>query len=165
MSAHADHPAMMPDEWPEDADWGKATTAKLGMWVFLLSDAFMFAGNDFLYNTRMNGGGQAEPQSGFKVRGNFAAINQVVVNRDWYKPDNSGVRAPAIYNHTTGTWQDITGTDLSASEISDLTHYQMELTYDERIWSADTQPPGLPHGIGSIFGGVAGWEEINAGDA
>jgi cytochrome c oxidase subunit 3 len=62
MSAHADHPAMMPDEWPEDADWGRATTAKLGMWVFLLSDAFMFAGLLLGYGILRGGSEQWIPE-------------------------------------------------------------------------------------------------------
>src|SRR5512133_2825000 len=30
--------------WPLDAHYGTATPAKIGMWVFLISDAFSFAG-------------------------------------------------------------------------------------------------------------------------
>jgi heme/copper-type cytochrome/quinol oxidase subunit 3 len=30
--------------WPRDAQYGDATPGKIGMWVFLLSDAFSFAG-------------------------------------------------------------------------------------------------------------------------
>ncbi len=130
------------------------------------ADAFMFAGNNFLYNTRVNGGGQAEPASGFKMFGNFAAVNQVVVYRDWYKPDNSGVRLAAVYDHDDNRWEDAgTGVALSETEKNSIRHYQMELTYDERIWNTETQPPRLPRGSGRIFGGVAGWVEINAGDA
>jgi len=129
-------------------------------------DAFMFAGNDFLYNTVEKGGGQSEPRSGFQVFGNFAAIGQVVVYRDWYKPQGAGERQPAVYNHAEGKWQDaLTGQDLVEKEVASLNHYQMIVTYDERIRDIDTQPPRLPHGPGTIFGGVSHWEEINEGDA
>jgi hypothetical protein len=37
----------------------------------------------------------------------------------------------------------------------------MQVTYDERIWNPETQPPGLPRGTGSIFGGMVGWAEVN----
>ena len=48
------------------------------------ADAFMFANNDFYYNTSANSGKQAVPESGFQVFGNYVAMNQVVVLRDWY---------------------------------------------------------------------------------
>ena len=35
------HPAVA---WPQDAQYGSATPGKLGMWIFLLSDWFSFAG-------------------------------------------------------------------------------------------------------------------------
>ncbi len=127
-------------------------------------DAFMFAGNDFLYNTRSNGGGQEEPDSGFDVFGNFAAVNQVVVHRDWYTQRVGWRRyqRAALFNHATGQWVDLlTGAVLTSTEVSSLRHYQMKVTYDERIWNPETQPPGLPHGTGSIFGGVVGWAEVN----
>lgn len=48
MSAEAAHDhhhhKVMPEDWPEDPYVGKATAGKVGMWIFLLSDAFMFAG-------------------------------------------------------------------------------------------------------------------------
>ena len=50
MSAHgaADHDhhhfRLHPDDVPEDAHFGTATPGKIGMWIFLLSDALMFAG-------------------------------------------------------------------------------------------------------------------------
>ncbi len=59
----------------------------------------------------------------------------------------------------------MTGTVLSSTEIGSIRHYQMQVSYDERIRDPATQPPGLPRGSGSIFGGMIGWEEINAGDA
>jgi len=134
-------------------------------------DAFMFAGNNFLYNTRSNTGGQEEPETGFEVFGNFAAINQVIINRDWYREDGASwfaKRRAAKFDPNTGggVWRDaLTDEALSPMEISGLRHYQMQVTYDERIWNPDTQPPGLPRGSGSIFGDMIGWEEINASDA
>jgi heme/copper-type cytochrome/quinol oxidase subunit 3 len=50
MSAHAeagqhDHHYERPfDQWPDDADTGQASMGKLGMWIFLLSDALTFGG-------------------------------------------------------------------------------------------------------------------------
>lgn len=55
-------------------------------------DAFMFANNDFYYNTDANTGAQGEPNSGFKVFGNYMAVNRIVIQRDWYTRNtyNSG---------------------------------------------------------------------------
>jgi cytochrome c oxidase subunit III len=53
MSAHAvaahghdhdHHGPPHPDEWPSEELYGPAHAGKLGMWIFLLSDALMFAG-------------------------------------------------------------------------------------------------------------------------
>jgi heme/copper-type cytochrome/quinol oxidase subunit 3 len=50
MSAHAeaghdDHHHERPfDQWPDDADTGQASMGKIGMWIFLLSDALTFGG-------------------------------------------------------------------------------------------------------------------------
>jgi len=41
--AHGDHHDG-PIDWPDDAQYGKATAGKIGMWIFLLSDAFSFGG-------------------------------------------------------------------------------------------------------------------------
>ncbi|MEM7248665.1 MAG: cytochrome c oxidase subunit 3 [Acidobacteriota bacterium] len=63
MSAeHAEHPALMPNEWPEDPHFGRATSAKVGMWVFLLSDAFMFAGFLLAYGILRGG---TDPEVGW----------------------------------------------------------------------------------------------------
>ena len=35
------HPAVV---WPRDAQYGSATPGKIGMWIFLVSDAFSFGG-------------------------------------------------------------------------------------------------------------------------
>ena len=42
--AEHQHVGLMPDQWPENEHFGKATAGKLGMWLFLLSDAFSFGG-------------------------------------------------------------------------------------------------------------------------
>jgi len=39
---HADHHG--PIDYPDDPQYGKATLGKVGMWIFLLSDAFSFGG-------------------------------------------------------------------------------------------------------------------------
>ena len=50
MSAHgaSDHDhhhfRLHPSDVPEDAHFGVATPGKVGMWIFLLTDALMFAG-------------------------------------------------------------------------------------------------------------------------
>lgn len=45
MSAHdAHHPVLLPHEYPVDRDFGRATLGKIGMWIFLLTDALMFGG-------------------------------------------------------------------------------------------------------------------------
>jgi heme/copper-type cytochrome/quinol oxidase subunit 3 len=43
MSGTAEH-AHGPVAWPPDAQYGAATPGKIGMWVFLVSDAFSFGG-------------------------------------------------------------------------------------------------------------------------
>ncbi len=64
-------------------------------------EGFMFANNNFHYNVDAldpdNPDELAEPKCGFSVFGNFMAMNQVVVNRDWYDEE------PA--NGETATWR------------------------------------------------------------
>lgn len=43
-TATASPPHHGPATWPPDAHYGAATPGKIGMWVFLISDAFSFAG-------------------------------------------------------------------------------------------------------------------------
>jgi heme/copper-type cytochrome/quinol oxidase subunit 3 len=50
-AAHAEHAhdhhhehRLRPDQWPAEEFYGTASAGKVGMWVFLLSDALMFAG-------------------------------------------------------------------------------------------------------------------------
>ncbi|MEI6166327.1 MAG: hypothetical protein WCS52_03960 [bacterium] len=123
-------------------------------------DAFMFAANDFYYNTSANTPTrQEEPTTGFQVFGNYAAMNQVLVFRDWYT-GSSGDRS-AWYDPRTNRWLDsLTGTMLSSSQTNTLRHYQMTVKYDERIRNQSTQPPRLPRqqsGVGSLYGGITQW--------
>jgi hypothetical protein len=123
----------------------------------------MFAANDFLYNTDSVTYHPAEPESGFIVNGNLAALNQVVIERDWYTKGRGWSREnrPARYNLETGQWVDAeTGEILTSSQISTLRHYQMVINYDERVRNQETQPKGLPRGAGVIFNGIISWEEL-----
>lgn len=121
----------------------------------------MFAGNDFLYNTDSVTGEAQEPQTGFTVNGNFAAVNQVSVQRDWYSADITGSARPAYFDTDTNQWIDVDdGSVLTAAEINSLRHYQMIVNYDDRVRNPETQPPGLPRGGGNIFNGITNWEEL-----
>src|SRR5262245_47254730 len=40
----AEHGGKGPKQWPSDAHYGMASGGKIGMWIFLLSDALSFAG-------------------------------------------------------------------------------------------------------------------------
>ncbi|MEI7850665.1 MAG: hypothetical protein WCH86_02420 [Kiritimatiellales bacterium] len=124
-------------------------------------DAFMFAGNNFYYNTSANSGGQKEPTSGFKVFGNYMAVNQVVVLRDWYTGAD-GLPHAASYDQTTSQWKDAANPShiLTSTELASRRHYAMRVEYDDRIRDSATQMPGLPRGNGTIFAGAKGWEEI-----
>lgn len=44
VAEHGHHGDHGPKAWPSDAQYGIASAGKLGMWIFLLSDAFSFAG-------------------------------------------------------------------------------------------------------------------------
>lgn len=124
-------------------------------------DAFMFAANSFYYNTVANTGRAGEPTSGFIVYGNYAALNQIVVNRDWYTRENDHDPRPAAYDAAAGVWKDsLDGRELTSGEVGSLRHYQMIVKYDERIRDQGTQPPGLPKGGGTAFGGIRHWTEL-----
>ena len=61
MGAHAadDHHDELPfDQWPEDPHTGRASLGKIGMWVFLLSDALTFAGFLLAYGILRGGAEQ-----------------------------------------------------------------------------------------------------------
>ena len=123
----------------------------------------MFAANDFLYNTDSVSGGAEEPETGFSVYGNFTALNRVSVNRDWYNSDGTGEAMPAYFDPSVGggEWVDLgTGAVLSATETESIRHYQMQVSYDDRVRTLDTQPPGLPRGQGAIISGLRDWEEL-----
>jgi hypothetical protein len=128
--------------------------------------AMMFAANDFLYNSDAISRQAAEPTTGFIVNGSFAAMNKVVVERDWYTKDggtgtDSKMAAPARFDPALGKWVNSqTGVALSISETNSLRHYQMITNYDQRIRSPETQPPRLPRGKGKIFAGFSNWEEL-----
>ena len=127
------------------------------------ASALMLAADSFLYSTDSVTGNPAEPTTGFSVYGNLTALNQVSIERDWYD-DNTGTARPAYFDPThqpNGKWTDgETGQLLSTPEINTLRHYQMKISYDDRVRTQDTQPPGLPRGSGLIFGGLKYWEEL-----
>ena len=56
-TAHADHHDHGPIEYPVDEQVGTASLGKLGMWIFLLSDAFSFGGLLLAYGI-LRGGSQ-----------------------------------------------------------------------------------------------------------
>ncbi len=127
------------------------------------ASALMFAADSFLYNTDAISRSSAEPTSGVSIYGNLNALNQVSIQRDWFT--KGGKAMPAFFDPTVGTdgaWVDPeTGVALTANEISSLRHYQMAITYDDRIRALETQPPGLPIAEGGIiFGGLKAWQEL-----
>ncbi|KPJ68273.1 MAG: hypothetical protein AMJ43_00625 [Coxiella sp. DG_40] len=134
--------------------------------------ALMFAADSFLYNTDSVSGDAEEPETGFSVYGNLTALNEVSIDRDWYDEGGTGQARPAYFTvkkepgdtshgKSAGEWVDLeTGASLNQAEIVTLRHYQMILTYDDRVRSQDTQPPALPKGEGTIFGGLTHWEEL-----
>jgi len=125
------------------------------------ASALMFAADSFLYNTDSVTGGTEEPETGFSVYGNLNALNQVSIERDWYDDEGTGTARPAYFDSSLDQWVDLeTGAALSATETGSLRHYQMTVTYDDRVRTQDTQPPGLPRGKGTIFGGLKYWEEL-----
>jgi len=153
-------------------------------------DAFMFAANDFYYNFSANSGDPGEPESGFEVFGNFVALNEIKVYRDWY--GTSSDPNPALYDPETSTWSDaITGTELTGEQVNGYTetwyyswdrrhrwpqtrvvpglrHYKMIVKYDERIHDPDTQPPDLPRagsGEGGSSGDLTKWQHADADDS
>jgi hypothetical protein len=127
------------------------------------TSALMFAADSFLYNTDAISRNSAEPTSGISIYGNLNALNQVSIQRDWFT--KGGKATPAFFDPTigeSGAWVDPeTGVALTANEIKSLRHYQMAITYDDRIRNLETQPPGLPIADGGlIFGGLKSWQEI-----
>lgn len=126
-------------------------------------DAFMFARNDFLYITWNTAGQPQEPDSGFSIFGNYGALGQINIKRDWYT-SGSGAR-PAYYDDVAGKWKDALDYHvLTTAEANSRRHYQMIVKYDERIRNVLTQPPGLPqqpfdiNNANLIYGGVVKWD-------
>ena len=125
------------------------------------ASALMFATDSFLYSTDSVTGDAAEPTSGFSVYGNLNALNQVSIERDWYDDEGTGNARPAYFDSSLDQWVDLESRlALTSNEIGSLRHYQMKITYDDRVRTQDTQPPGLPRGKGTIFGGLKYWEEL-----
>ncbi len=121
----------------------------------------MYAAHDFLYSTDSITRQSAEPQTGFRIFGSFAALNRVSVERNWYTQGSSGTARAATYDPERGVWIDVkAGTVLTATEVTSLRHYQMVVNYDERVRNAGTRPPGLPQGGNRIFAGLSKWQEL-----
>ena len=53
--AEAEHGQHAPIAWPLDAQYGAATPGKIGMWIFLVSDAFSFGGLLIAYGILRSG--------------------------------------------------------------------------------------------------------------
>jgi heme/copper-type cytochrome/quinol oxidase subunit 3 len=68
-SAHAEGPVT----WPRDAHVGRASALKLGMWVFLLSDAFSFTGLLVAYGVLRAGAADWWPRGEPEFGINFTA--------------------------------------------------------------------------------------------
>ncbi len=95
-------------------------------------DAFMFANNDFYYNTDANTGAQGEPNSGFKVFGNYMAVNRIVIQRDWYSGSTyklAGVERTAV--KTGNEWFDaLDGRKLAPNEAMTIKSARRAAVYD-----------------------------------
>jgi hypothetical protein len=163
--------------------YGDPTTGTL-----YVCSSMMFAADSFYYNCMGVDSYSGEPESGFIVNGNISALNKVAIERDWYtkyeyqyvhvgmswvwKWVQTGVHPASYrYNSVSHQWEwvdTVTGVALTAAEINGdastsrkaMRHYQMVVNYDDRVRSRDTQPPGLPRGVGTIFEGFTDWEEL-----
>jgi cytochrome c oxidase subunit III len=73
-AAHAPHSAHAEEHgWPNDPQYGTASAGKIGMWIFLLSDALSFAGLLLAYGI-LRGGAKVWHHEGEPVLGiNFTA--------------------------------------------------------------------------------------------
>ena len=67
------HDDLMPQDWPLDPHYGRATSGKVGMWVFLLSDALTFAGFLLAYAILRGGSERWIPEGAPKLGINFTA--------------------------------------------------------------------------------------------
>jgi hypothetical protein len=123
--------------------------------------AMMFAAKDFLFNTDRTTFRSAEPDTGFTINGNFVAMNQVSIDRDWYTKQSTGSARPAVFKPSDNKWYDAeTNTLLNSWEITQLRHYQMIINYDDRVRDQTTQPPFLPRGGTKIFACFSNWQEM-----
>ncbi len=68
------HHALMPEDWPVDDHYGKATAGKVGMWIFLLSDALTFAGFLLAYAILRGSSAQWIPDGQPALGINFTAV-------------------------------------------------------------------------------------------
>ncbi len=127
-----------------------------------LFSGMMFAANDFRFNTNPITSKSAEPDSGFIIKGNFAAMGEVSVDRDWYTVDGQAKPARFVPEFgEPGHWVDAeTGIPLSQTQIDTIRHYQMIVNYDARVRNSETQPPGLPRGGTKIFAGFSNWQQL-----
>ncbi|MFT7623092.1 MAG: cytochrome c oxidase subunit 3 [Myxococcota bacterium] len=60
---HHHHHSVHVDDWPDDEHMGKASAGKIGMWIFLLSDALTFAGFLLAYGILRGGTEQWIPDA------------------------------------------------------------------------------------------------------
>ncbi len=97
-------------------------------------DAFMLAANDFYYNLEENpfnnNNSPGEPDTGFKIFGNFVALNQLHIDRDWYSPEDGGDARPTLFvPGSEGGWVDaIDYRDRDSSEpITDFLLSEVEI--------------------------------------
>lgn len=137
--------------------FGDAVYGNMGMF-----SAMMFAANDFTFNTDQITNRAAEPDSGFTINGNFAAMGRVEIERDWYDKRSGWTveKRAAHYDPQIQKWVDSeTLTLLNTTEQGSLRHYQMIVNYDDRVRNTGTQPPGLPRGGIKIFAGFTNWQE------
>jgi heme/copper-type cytochrome/quinol oxidase subunit 3 len=70
---HAHH-KLMPGDWPADAHYGTATSGKIGMWIFLLSDALTFAGLLLAYAILRGGSARWIPEGAPILGLKFTAV-------------------------------------------------------------------------------------------
>ncbi len=87
---HGDHHDG-PIDWPDDAQYGRATAGKIGMWIFLLSDGFSFGGLLLAYGI-LRGGATAgdlcppAEASAAVVQEYVAKSSMATVSRCWHNP-------------------------------------------------------------------------------
>lgn len=75
MSATADHHhhSIMPEDWPENEHYAKATPGKLAMWFFLCSDLMSFSGLLLAYGLLRGGSDNWIPEGAPELGINFTA--------------------------------------------------------------------------------------------